>query len=92
MNQSNTNIDCQSFFPVDLKNEKISTTLNTIYIQMKLLVQSLVCPNCGKNIMQHILEKYKTFLFFENKLFSLLYYMNFIAIIRIVLVSVLQKI
>ena len=53
MNQNNTTIDLQAFFPANLKIEKISTTSDTIYIQMKSLVQSLICPNCGKELQKH---------------------------------------
>lgn len=95
MNQNNTTIDLQPFFPADLKIEKISTTSDTIYIQMKSLVQSLICPNCGKELQKHHAthtRKAQDLPILGNKRFSLLHYMNFIAIIRIVLVSVLQKI
>ena len=53
MNQNNTTIDLQAFFPANLKIEKISTTSDTIYIQMKSLVQSLICPNCEKELQKH---------------------------------------
>ena len=53
MNQGNSNLELQQFFPANLLVEKVEHTDDTVYIYLRTVTEKIICPHCGSEMRKH---------------------------------------